>query len=96
MIGKAASYILSAYSFIFDNTLDKVLDVGYEMKEGNPIPSFDEDILIELCSEIYIYNSNYFFSKKKKKKNIRYVRNVFILYRWLVIINIINIFFPTI
>ena len=48
---KIASYILSAYSFIFKCSLEKLLDVGYQLKNRNPIPSFDEKILIDLCSE---------------------------------------------
>lgn len=50
-MSKIASYILSAYSFIFKESLDKLLDVGYQSKNGNPIPSFDELLLIELCTE---------------------------------------------
>ena len=46
-----SSYILAAYYFIFENSLDKILKVGYKSKGGNPIPSFDEKILIELCSK---------------------------------------------
>lgn len=46
-----SSYILSAYSFIFRYPLDKLLDVGYKSKNGNPIPSFDQNLLINLCSE---------------------------------------------
>lgn len=49
---KAASYILSSYSFIFTESLDKILNVGYYSREGNPIPSFDENLLIELCSDV--------------------------------------------
>ena len=48
---KAASYILSSYSFIFTESLDKILNVGHYSREGNPIPSFDENLLIKL-----IYN----------------------------------------
>ncbi|KAK8841063.1 hypothetical protein M9Y10_027901 [Tritrichomonas musculus] len=50
-MSKTASYILSAYSFLFEHLIDKVLDVGYQAKNGNPIPSFDEELLIDLCSE---------------------------------------------
>lgn len=46
-----SSYILSAYSFISSNTDDMLLDVGHRSKNGNPIPSFDENLLINLCSE---------------------------------------------
>lgn len=48
----AANYVLSVYSFIKTYPLEKLLDVGNQSKEGNPIPSFDEDVLIELCSEV--------------------------------------------
>ena len=48
---KSASYILSAYSFLFNDSLDQLLNVGYQKVDGNPIPSFDENILIDLCSE---------------------------------------------
>ena len=50
-MSKSASYILSAYSFLFSSSLEKLLDVGYRFKDGNPIPSFDEKLLIDLCSE---------------------------------------------
>ncbi|KAK8865169.1 hypothetical protein M9Y10_010704 [Tritrichomonas musculus] len=46
-----ASYILASYSFIGSYPLDKILDVGNECKEGDPIPSFDEETLIELCNQ---------------------------------------------
>lgn len=46
-----SSYILSAYSFISSNTDDMLLDAGNRSKNGNPIPSFDENLLIDLCSE---------------------------------------------
>ena len=45
---QAAEYILSSYSFIATYSLEQILDVGYQSKEGNPIPSFDEKLLIEL------------------------------------------------
>lgn len=48
---KCASCILSAYSFIFTEPLNQILNFGYQMKDGHPIPSFDEDLLINLCSE---------------------------------------------
>lgn len=48
---ESASYVLSAYSFIFTEKIDQILDVGYQSREGNPIPSFDENLLIDLCSE---------------------------------------------
>ena len=46
-----SSYILSAYSFIFENSPDKYLDAGYKSKNGNPLPSFDENLLIDLGSK---------------------------------------------
>lgn len=48
---QTASYILSTYNFIYTYSQDKLLDVGYQFKDGNPIPSFDESLLIDLCSE---------------------------------------------
>ena len=48
---KSASYILSAYSFISALTNEQLLEVGYQSKDGNPIPSFDEKLLIDLCSD---------------------------------------------
>lgn len=46
-----SAYILSAYSFIFSETLEQILDVGYQSREGHPIPSFDENVLLNLCTE---------------------------------------------
>lgn len=51
---KIASYVLSAYSFVFNHSLDKLLDAGNLSKNGNPIPSFDEQLLIDLCSDAQI------------------------------------------
>ena len=48
---KSAEYILSAYSFIKEYPLEKLLDIGYQSKEGDPIPSFEENDLIQLCHE---------------------------------------------
>ena len=48
---KSASYILSSYSFISTDALENLLSVGNTLKNGNPIPSFDENLLINLCSE---------------------------------------------
>ena len=48
---KSASYILSAYSFISTLSLQELLLVGNKYENGNPIPSFDEELLIDLCSE---------------------------------------------
>lgn len=50
-MNKIASYILSAYSFICTESYDNLLDVGNRSQNGNPIPSFDENILINLCLE---------------------------------------------
>lgn len=50
-MSKTAQYILTAYSFINNITSEQILDVGYQSKSGNPIPSFDEKLLIDLCSE---------------------------------------------
>lgn len=47
----AASYIYSTYSFISDLSLDQLLKVGNSSKCGLPIPSFDESLLVDLCSE---------------------------------------------
>ncbi|KAK8888721.1 hypothetical protein M9Y10_033455 [Tritrichomonas musculus] len=47
-----ASYILSAYSFISKLPLEKILEVGNQTNNENPIPSFDEKVLIDLCSEV--------------------------------------------
>lgn len=46
-----AAYIFSAYSFISNLPLEQLLDVGNSAKNGIPIPSFTEDILIKLCQE---------------------------------------------
>ena len=46
-----AKYILASYSFISSCSYQEIIDFGYESKEGNPIPSFDENVLIELCEE---------------------------------------------
>ena len=48
---KAASSILSAFSFISTLSLDELLLLGYQIKNGTPIPSFEEKLLIELCFE---------------------------------------------
>ena len=50
----AAAYILKAYSSILSNQYCKIHEVGYQCKEGSPIPSFDEDLLIELCSNVQL------------------------------------------
>lgn len=45
-----ASYILSAYSSLKNLTLDQLLQVGIgQTEDPNPIPSFDENLLINLC-----------------------------------------------
>ena len=48
---KKASYVLSTYSFLSTHSLDDLLNVGNQLRNGNPIPSFDENLLIDLCSE---------------------------------------------
>lgn len=48
---QTSSYILSAYNFIYTFSQEKLLNVGYQFKDENPIPSFDESLLIDLCSE---------------------------------------------
>lgn len=50
-MSRAASYILSAYSFIHSLTQEELLDVGHDEKNGIPIPSFDEKVLIDLCAD---------------------------------------------
>lgn len=50
-MSKAASYVLSAYSFIHTASQEELLDVGHGEKNGHPIPSFDEKVLTELCIE---------------------------------------------
>lgn len=47
----SAAYILSAYSFISTGTLQNILSTGYKLDKGNPIPSFDEKLLINLCAD---------------------------------------------
>lgn len=62
---KAASYILSAYSFIHTESIENLLNVGYKLEGGIPIPSFDEDLLINLCCE-----SQQIFSKENNVLSI--------------------------
>ena len=50
-MAQSASYVLATYSFILSSPLEKLLEVGYQSKDVNPIPSFNEEILIELCAE---------------------------------------------
>lgn len=45
-----ANYIFSTYKTILSLPEDQLLRVGYPMTDGNPIPSFDEDLLINLCA----------------------------------------------
>ena len=47
-----ASYVLSAYSFIYEKPIDELFNVRYQSLLGNPIPSFEENTLIELCIEV--------------------------------------------
>ena len=46
-----ANYIFSTYKTILSLPKEKILQVGYQMADGNPIPSFDEDLLVNLCSD---------------------------------------------
>lgn len=46
-----AAYIYSAYSFIKSLSDDELLQVGNLSTEGTPIPSFDQDLLIQLCKD---------------------------------------------
>ena len=46
-----ASYIFTAYSHIRSLPLEKLLLIGNSSQEGIPIPSFDEDLLINICEE---------------------------------------------
>lgn len=46
-----ASYIFSVYSSILQLPKEQILEVGNFATEGNPIPSFDEDLLIDLCED---------------------------------------------
>lgn len=46
-----ASYVFSAYSSILALPEEKILQVGNQFKNGYPIPSFDEDLLINLCGD---------------------------------------------
>lgn len=48
---KHASYIYSSYSFIHSLPIENVLRVGSLDVDGIPIPSFDEDLLINLCDD---------------------------------------------
>lgn len=50
-MNKTATFILSTYSFVFKNSINKLLDVGYLSKNGDPIPSFDENVLLNLCHD---------------------------------------------
>lgn len=47
----SAKEVLSAYSFISNLSLEQIIDVGNQSKNGKPIPSFSEDLLIKLCAE---------------------------------------------
>lgn len=52
MATQHASYIFSAYSFVKTLSKEKLLQVGDQSFEENPIPSFDEDLLIHLCQDV--------------------------------------------
>lgn len=64
-MNNAASLVLSAYSFIIHRDLDIVLNAGVELKNGDPIPSFDEELLIDLCSQ-----AEYIFASEKNTLEI--------------------------
>lgn len=61
-----AAYILSSYSFITAQPIEHILDVGYQSNDGSPIPSFDENLLIELCS-----NAKHIFEKESNILDIK-------------------------
>lgn len=46
-----ASYIFSTYSTILSLSKEELLQVGYHTNDSTPIPSFDQELLIFLCSE---------------------------------------------
>ncbi|KAK8895434.1 hypothetical protein M9Y10_023898 [Tritrichomonas musculus] len=47
-----ASYILTTYSTLLNLSLDKLFKVGNsQAEESNPIPSFDQKLLIDLCED---------------------------------------------
>lgn len=46
-----ASYVYSAYSFIHTISIENILQVGSMKADGIAIPSFDEDLLINLCND---------------------------------------------
>lgn len=49
---KHASYIFQTYSTLLNLSLDQLLQLGRNQSDDpNPIPSFDENLLINLCSE---------------------------------------------
>lgn len=73
-MAQIASYILSAYSFITSHPLEKLLDVGYLSKDGDPIPSFDENLLIDLCNE-----AQHIF---EEENNILDIEGDFIIFHW--------------
>lgn len=50
-MSKPADSVLTAYSFISTITIEKILSFGHRFKDGKPIPSFDEQLLIELSQE---------------------------------------------
>lgn len=60
-----ASDVFSAYSFISSLTIDELLNVGFHSKDENPIPSFDENFLIDLCS-----NAQQIFASEENVLNL--------------------------
>lgn len=54
-----SSYVISTYSFIFTSSIDSLLRVGYiGSNEAVAIPSFEQNLLINLCSEAEITFQN--------------------------------------
>lgn len=46
-----ASYIYSTYSTILSLPKEELLQVGYHTNDSTPIPSFDQELLVTLCSQ---------------------------------------------
>lgn len=64
-MSNTASYIYSAYSFISNFSLEHLLKLGNPSTDGDPIPSFDENLLLDLCAEAQ--------DAFKKESNILYI-----------------------
>lgn len=53
-----ASYVLAAYETFLSFPDEKLSQIGRNNEDSNPIPSFDEKLLIDLCSDaINIFKS---------------------------------------